>query len=133
MDNILLCSSGNATTIWSINSDITPIRQIPIAINNSKSIDWNHTSMDKICILSLDYYVFLCSDNGTMHLQNITKDTCITFQNVVDEEDPSIFVFAMFCFYCSSNFVWNYSHWKSLCHYGRCKRKHSSIQFLQLQ
>ena len=131
MDNILLCSSGKSTTIWSINSDIIPTRQIPIAINSSKSIDWNHTSMDKICILSLDYYVFLCSDNGTMYLQNIAKDTCITFQNVVDDEDPSILVLTIFYFCSSSDFVWNYSYRKSLCHYRRCKRKHSSIQFSQ--
>ena len=89
MNNLLLCSSGEVTTIWSVSSTITPERQLPIAINKSRCVDWNQNSNYNIRDFLIDNYIFLCSDNGSMYLQSVTKDTCITSSNRVGEESPS--------------------------------------------
>ena len=39
--------------------------------------------------MKIDNYIFLCSSNGDMHLQNIKKETLISAKNQVSEDAPS--------------------------------------------
>lgn len=90
MSTTLLCSSGEKTNIWSIQSSIVHYRQIPVSTKSSRSIDWNQNSNACITIFHLDNYILLCSDDGSMALQSVTKDTCISAVNRMDENAPGI-------------------------------------------
>ena len=114
MSNLLLCSSGTITTIWSVNSNITSERQFPESTSCFQVIDWNQNSNYVCLFISLDNYLFLCSDKGQMVLQSVKKDTCITAENQVGDDQPGIILVNL---YNSTYYMWYYSNRKSFCNY----------------
>ncbi|CBK19759.2 uncharacterized protein [Blastocystis hominis] len=78
MESVLLCSSGFSTSIWSVDEELKLFREISIASGSCRALDWNQNNN----------YIFLCSSNGDMFLQNIKKETLISAKNQVSEDAP---------------------------------------------
>ena len=53
-------------------------------------------SLYRELVMKIDNYIFLCSSNGDMHLQNIKKETLISAKNQVSEDAPSTILFVGF-------------------------------------
>lgn len=78
--------------------------------------------------MKLDNYIFLCSSNGDMYLQNIKKETLISAKNQVSEDAPSTIVSVEF--YSSTDCQWNDFIRKSICDYWGRGREYPSIHAL---
>ena len=63
--------------------------------------------------MKIDNYIFLCSSNGDMFLQNIKKETLISAKNQVSEDAPSTLFYEGF--YYSTDCEWNNLIRESLC------------------
>ena len=72
-----------------------------------------------------DNYIFLCSSNGDMYLQNIKKETLICAKNQVSEDAASTISGAGF--YCSTDCERNYIIRESLCDHWGYRRQYPRI------
>lgn len=89
MSSTLLCASGEATSIWEVNSNLVSVHEFEISSIQSRVVDWNQNSLGWMLVCIVDNYIFVCSSQGDMYLKNINKVTLISSTNSVGGEEPS--------------------------------------------
>ena len=92
MNQIMLCTAGESTTIWLVDTAFHSLRTLPIPENPSTAINWNHNSIPCWWCLKADNYILLCSDRGEIYLQSAKKETVMSTVNQIGSEAPRKFL-----------------------------------------